>query len=157
MRPRVVLLLVLGCAGILVLVLLTGPAIQVRENPTTRAGGVEGSDLALDREVPPLDTPDPLPPTRTQAAPTFGERVAVVLALPETTVDQVTTKREALEALMTETAPKGKVLRLKQGLDWKAKERCEDPERWAAGDEVFRLRKLERDTRYADYLASRGR
>jgi hypothetical protein len=154
MRSRAVLLLAVCCAAALVLALLTRLGNERNNQAITR----NSLPWCLEdpAPAPELDRPEASPFARTEAAPipSFCERIDPVLALPESTSAEVTSKRVALQAVLVEVAPKGTIHRLRPGLDWKTQERAANPDLWAASDELFRLQKLEREMRYADYLAA---
>jgi len=110
--------------------------------------------------IPSLDPSEPGATARTEEATIetpelLADRFAKLSALPEGTLADMTTKLEAYQAALTELSPRRTVIRMKPGVDWKAEWRCQHPELAAARDDRFRLEKLVREKRYAEYLASR--
>ena len=162
MRGTLFLVAATCSVGILAASLLVTPRsdeLGETRTPCDLPAPLEDREPEIAAEATVLDPVEAPEIARAEAAPVpcLADVLAPVYALPESTPADVTAKREALQAALVEHAPKKAVLRIRPGVDWKAEQRAKNPEFSAAGDEMFRLKKLERDTRYEEYVAAKKR
>ena len=164
-RTAILFLLACCCLGILGVTFLLRSGGSGERDPIVAVDGSPEADTGLlppsGDETPRLDWVAPDASARTEEATIescelLADRFEALRALPEGTLEEMTTKLEAFQATVRELSPPRSSIRIKPGFDWKAHQRSLHPELWAAKDDVYRLQNLVREKRYAEYLAGRG-
>ena len=116
-------------------------------------------EIRQDDESTILERSEANPPNRVEVVPveapdTWLSRLIELQSLPEGSLAEITAKHDAIQAVLNEPRPKKTAVRIKPGVDWRAERRAQNPELACVGDDLFRLRKLIREMRYAEYLSA---
>jgi hypothetical protein len=162
-RSALLSMIVVCVAGILAIILFVRPGRSPEGDAPPAVHDVRqhnsGARTARPDEDPILDSSEDSPSARIEAVPieakdTLLSRLLELQSLPEGSLEEITAKHDAIQAVLSEPRPKKNVIQIKPGVDWKAERRAQNPELACVGDDLFRLKKAIREMRYAEYLSS---
>lgn len=162
-RSALLSMITVCCVGILAILLLVRPGGAPEGAAPSAIQDVRQRDTASQParlEVDPiLEHTEGNPPDRIEAVSlepqdSWLSRLIELQSLPEGSLTEITSKHDAIQAVLSEPRPKKTPIRLQPGVDWKAQRRAENPELACVVDDLFRLKKAIREKRYAEYLSA---